>query len=690
MSVDIGPRIGIDGEAEFRKEINALTQQVKTYGSQMKAVTSEFEKNEDSVEALNAKNTILGKTIEAQSKKLAELKKGLSEAERLYGSNDTKTLRWEQAVHEATSALNKMESEVKSNNDAISRLESGVDDIADSMDDAGKSASDFGDMLKSHLAADAIIGSVKEIAGGLKEMSEESREYRKIMGSLEVSSEKAGYTAEETKQTYKELYAVLADNQTAATTTANLQAINLEQEKLNQMVDGAIGAWATYGDSIPIDGLAEAINETVKTATVTGNFADVINWAGSNEDDFNAKLQAASSETERANIVLQELADQGLIAAGQAWQENNKSLVEANQATADYEAATAKIGETVEPILTAVTQNTTKLLNFLIENKEAAIAVIAGIGAGFLTWNVASMLAGTSSALGALKAAVLGVNAAMAANPIGVVITLLSAVAVALGTFLATNEEAREKLGQIWSEIKETFSAALSNVSTAISSGLSNIKTSFTNNLNSIKNSVETTWNNVKSDTVAKWNSITTSTVTAVTNMRSSVSSGMKNVANSIKSGLESATNYVKGLPSKFLSWGRDMISNLVSGIKQKVGAVKEAINDVADTIRSYIHFSEPDVGPLSDFHTYMPDMAKMLITGIRDGIPDIKSAMNDMTSVMVPTYANGTAAAYDRMAANLGNLQVVLDDGTLVGKIAPKIDTVMGGYVTGKGRYNV
>lgn len=74
------------------------------------------------------------------------------------------------------------------------------------------------------------------------------------------------------------------------------------------MTNAAIGAWATYGDSIPIDGLAESINETIQAGTVTGNFADVLNWAGTSEDEFNEKLAASKDVTERTNIVLNELA----------------------------------------------------------------------------------------------------------------------------------------------------------------------------------------------------------------------------------------------------------------------------------------------------------------------------------------------------------------------------------------------
>ena len=92
-----------------------------------------------------------------------------------------------------------------------------------------------------------------------RSVAEETKEYRKIMGSLEVSSEAAGYTAEQTGEAYRRLYGVLADEQSAATTLANLQALELNQEDLLALIDNVIGGWAKYGDSIPIDSLAEAV-----------------------------------------------------------------------------------------------------------------------------------------------------------------------------------------------------------------------------------------------------------------------------------------------------------------------------------------------------------------------------------------------------------------------------------------------
>ena len=79
--------------------------------------------------------------------------------------------------------------------------------------------------------------------------------------------------------------------------------------------------------------------------TVTGTFADVLNWAGTSEDAFNERLAACGSESERTNLIMQELADQGLMQAGKAWQEQNKDLVAANQAAADFDQGMAQMAE---------------------------------------------------------------------------------------------------------------------------------------------------------------------------------------------------------------------------------------------------------------------------------------------------------------------------------------------------------
>ena len=666
----------------------------------MKVLASAVDDSADAESAFAQKNSVLTKAIEAQQQKIDLLQKGLKGAADQFGESDTKTLKWQQAVNKATAELNKMQSELGQNERAMNGLD-------EATDNAGKGLIGFGDILSANIISDAITGAISGIVSGLKQVSEESREFRKIMGSLEISSEKAGYSAAETEAAYNSLYGVLADNQTAATTTANLQALGLEQEQLNQLINGTIGAWATYGDSIPIDSLAEAINETAQVGTVTGTFADVLNWAGTSEDEFNEKLANCSTESERANLILQELANQGLIAAGGGWQQNNASLVEANQATADYEAAMAQLGETVEPVFTrvqeAVTQVVQKLTEFAqwaMENGPIVESVIAGIGAGFIVWNVASIIQGVTTAISAFKAANEGatvaqwaLNAAMNANPIGILVTVIAAVVTALVTFIATNEDARAKLVEVWNTIKTTVSGAIENVKQILNSIIEFVTNNWQSLLTMLVNPFVGAFK-LLYDNCEGFREIVDNMVSRIKesfqNLVSSVSQKAQEIGNTIKNGVQGAVDYIASLPSKFLQWGRDMIDNLVQGIKNGIGKIKDAIGSIADTIRSYIHFSEPDVGPLADFNSYMPDMTGQIAAGIKAGIPDIKAATAEMAASMLPNLreANGTALAYDRMAAQLGGLQVVLEDGTLVGKLAPRINNTLGGYARREGRF--
>lgn len=345
MAVNIGPKIGIEGEKEFRKNLNDINQQLRTLGSEMKAVTSEFLDANDSEEKLAEQTKVLNKQIDAQEQKLSEMNKALDFATKAYGEADSRTQKWRQAVYDATADLNKMKNQLK-------KAEQGIDDFSDAADDSSASLGDFANVLKAGLGAGAVgavIGVVKELAGAMMDIASSTEEYRSIMGTLEVSSQAAGYSGEQTAQIYERLNSVLGDVQSSATATANLQAIGLEQEKLSEITELTIGAWTKYGDSIPIDGLAEAINETIKVGEVTGTFADVLNWAGTNEDEFNERLAATSDLAERADIVMQEMARQGLAESAAAWSEVNEDIINANKSQSEWDEAMAGLGEVLSP-----------------------------------------------------------------------------------------------------------------------------------------------------------------------------------------------------------------------------------------------------------------------------------------------------------------------------------------------------
>lgn len=463
-----------------------------------------------------------------------------------------------------------------------------------------------------------------------------TEEYRKIMASLETSSAHAGYTTEETAETFRTLYGVLADDQTAATTTANLQALGLAQSELKEITEGAIGAWATYGDSIPIDGLAESINETIKTAKVTGNFADVLNWAGTSEDGFNEKLENCASESDRANLVLQELASQGLIDAGKAWQENNKSLVEANNATLSFKDATAELAETLAPIVTKVTDMAADLINmFNSLSPEAQTVIMAIIGIIAVMAPLLSVISNLTLFIGGL------------ASPIGItVLAILEIIAVLI---------------------------LLYNKCEWFRDGVNAVVNAVTGFFSDFEGNTKKVFDSVKDAVVGTAVSIVEPAVKAFSDMVSGAKEKTGKMKEVVESGFKGAINYITGLPGKAMKWGGDFVDGMAKGIKNMAHKVTDAAKGLADKIASFLHFSRPDEGPLHEYETWMPDFVEGMVRTLKSNQHKITNAVKNMAGEM----ADGTMSM--NVLATAGNIPINLESNTMVQIGNESID----GYIT-------
>lgn len=517
MPENIGPKIGIDGYADFTRSMNNIIAQSKALASEMKLVTSQFDKNDQSQEKLSSQIGVLNQQIELQTKRVgllgdkykdsqkrteelkSELQKVASEfgeqskevakAQAALDRQETATSNAKKQYNEAKTALNKMNSELSDLESRASGASDDVDNLADSISDAAGEAkgADFGDIL----GAGTIIEGAKSIIESIGSVIDETQEYRKIMGTLETSSQQAGYHADQTTEAYDQLYWALGDDQSTATTIANLQAMQLEHGKLMDMLDLVTGAWAKYGDSIPIDGLAESINETMRTGTVTGTFADVLNWGAKEgetfgvmlkentdankewndavndavtaEDYFNLALQECSNEQERANLIAQAMASQGLSDAADAWYKNNKDIVNANDAQLVFMDNAAQLAERVSPAVNAVKAGFNQLFSaalqategidfqavgdtisaafqFLIDNSETIVGDLAIIGAGIAALklaqfgaSIASILTGATTLTAVFPA--LGGAVTLLTGPFGLVIAAITGVVLAVYTF---------------------------------------------------------------------------------------------------------------------------------------------------------------------------------------------------------------------------------------------------------------
>lgn len=515
-----GITVEIGGDTQgLSKALSGVNREIRTTQSQLKDVERLLKLDPGNTELLRQKYELLNDSIESTEEKLDSLREAEKQVQQQFERGEVSQDQYnglQREIIATEQALGRLQNEARDTENRISgidekpieQVEDAAEDAGDALRDAGKDASHFGDMLK----AGAIVEGVSGLVDSMSQLADETREYQRIMGSLEVSSERAGYTAEETADTYRQLYGVLGDDQTAATTTANLQALGFAQEDLKDLTNAAIGAWATYGDSIPIDGLAESINETIQAGQVTGNFADVLNWAGTSEDDFNAKLENAADSTERANIVMEELARQGLVEAGEAWQKNNESLVESTQAAADFQDTMAEMSERLSPVLTAVQNGINQLLGsfldmtegidfsavgdrieagfsfvidtilpklrdgfqWILDNREALVTALIAIGsaistymagqqvAAFATTTLPKIISGFSTFFTTLSGGG-GVFAALTAaiNPVTLAIAgIAAAVGVVVGAFVTlwnTSEEFRTNITAIWNQLVTTF-----------------------------------------------------------------------------------------------------------------------------------------------------------------------------------------------------------------------------------------
>lgn len=710
MAADIGPRIGIDGEAEFRKELNNLTQQVKTFGAELKAVSTSADDEADAVGKAARQQEILGNAIDAQKQKLSQLQQALQKATQEWGESDTKTLKWRQSVARAETELNQLESQLKQTDTALDKAGKAAKKMGDDMDDAGKKSSSFGDMLKANLSASAITGFASSITGaisgiisGLGQMVEESKEYQRIMGSLEISSEKAGYTAEETSAAYNELFGVLGDNQTAATTTANLQALGLAQSDLNTLIDGTIGAWATYGDSIPIDSLAEAINETVQTGTVTGTLADMLNWAGTSEDAFNEKLAACSTESERANLILQEMANQGLTQAGTAWQEQNANLVAANNATALYQQNASALAAAIGPMFTAIQTAGAQLLGVLAQ--IASAFDFSAIGAqitSLVEWFTGLVTAVSNGEMTIGEA--LGQIVELFGTTIG---DILSRLGEAMPQILEQGVDIVLNLAEgIANSAPDLLQGATDLITGAVTAIGENLPEFLTRGMEIVTNLVQGILDSLP-EIISSAGEAALSFITEIgENLPEILQKGLEMVGELVAGIIDAIPDIIAAagdVVSNFwdeikntdwLQLGKDILTGIGNGITSAVDTVVNAARDAAgrifNTVAGWFGIHSPS--------TVMRDMigknmmygwSEGISSGVRGTVNAVKSASGKIYGAIggqLPAYATASAPG----AGGLSGLQIVLNDGTLVGKLSPAINRTLGGYTKMQGRYKV
>ena len=301
----------------------------------------------------------------------------------------------------------------------------------------------------------AVVGTaVAGAATALLALAESTKEYRTGQEKLNSAFEAAGGSAETAKSTFNDLYRVLGDSDVAVEAANHLAQLTTNEQELSEWTDICQGVYATFGDSLPIEGLTEAVNHTAKLGEVQGPLADALEWSGISADAFNEQLAACATEGERAALIQETLA--GLYGeAAAAYEENAASLLAANEAQAKLDASMAALGETMEPIMTTLKELAAEVLadlapylqDFAEKHLPGIKEALSGLGEKIgecISWiadnweiisTVGTIILAIVAAISALSAGLTAYNAVMAITtavtaPVsGIILAIVAAVA---------------------------------------------------------------------------------------------------------------------------------------------------------------------------------------------------------------------------------------------------------------------
>lgn len=439
----------------------------KSLGSAIERAVKNLDKVSDSAfEAADAAGKL--------SDKIKDQEKALADAQREYASYILSGEKSSEQAQELADTIKNLARELDGNKRAFSAAEQ----AAENLGNTARDTKDGFTIMKgaiANLVATGITRLIDTAANAITSLyglSESTREYREDIGKLESAWEAAGKSTELATDTYKNFYSVLGEEDRSVEAVNHLAKFVETEKDMSKWTDIATGVWATFGDSLPIEGLTEASNETAKVGKITGVLADALNWAGVNEDTFQASLDKCATEQERAALITETLS--GLYDdAADKYRENNASIIEARLATSDYTDSMAELGERMEPMTTAVTTGLNGILQKALEltGKVDWVAVGESVAGSlekvadvmqFVADNadiLIPLVGGLTAAVTAATIATWALNGALAVltSPITLVVLAIAAL-VAAGIALWRNwDTVKEKAAQLGDYLGEKW-----------------------------------------------------------------------------------------------------------------------------------------------------------------------------------------------------------------------------------------
>lgn len=411
--------------SELKKQFADANRQIRLVNSEFKAATAGMDDWGSSADGLGAKIKQLNGVVDAEKSKLQSLEKQYALVAEQQGEGSKGAQELAIKINNQKANVAKAERSLQKYENVLENVSDGSKDVKNASDGAGKGLDDVADSSeKLSVKASGLVGKLADVAKkglvaittaatgvvtGFLGTAEATREYREDINKLQTAYQSAGLTAKQAKKTYKDFFSVLGEEDRSVEAVSHLAKLTDSQKDLKKWSNICAGVWGTFGDSLPIEGLTEAANETAKVGQITGPLADAINWCttdtkkwnealagnqkalaafqkaskggASAEDSFNAALSACNSEKERSTLITNALNVQYDDAA-KKYKQLNGDVMDAQKAQSDLTDAMAAVGAVAEPVMTGVKKVGAQLLTSLVPGVEKLGKGITGIMSG--------------------------------------------------------------------------------------------------------------------------------------------------------------------------------------------------------------------------------------------------------------------------------------------------------------------
>lgn len=562
-------------------------------------------------------------------------------------------------------------------------LEQGLDQGSKSgADKAGANMESFGDKMKGVLAGI----SVAAIAASINELVSTTNEFQEDMGKLSVAAQQNSVSTDAANGAYRDMVGILGETDQSVEAVNHLFALCGDNTKsLSDWTNIASGVYATFGDSLPLEGLTEAANETAKVGQVTGPLADAINWASeaavqqgvalsgnqaavdaynsalasgaTQEDAFNAALAACNTEQERAQLITDTLS--GVYAeAGDQYQQTNADVIAYRQSQSDLTAAMSSLGQTFMPIVTGLTDVATMLLSgvqpavqWFVTNLPIIAPVLAGIATtiGLLAVVLNASTIATAAQTVATNAAAAAqglLNAVMSANPIALIVVLIAGLVAAIIGLWNSSEAFRNFVTSAFQQIQQVAQVVIDAIvnffTVTVPSAIEVVMLRFQilrNRIVSVFDGALSTVSGFVSNVV---NFFTVMVPNAVSDMLSAAGRIPGKIASFLGSALSSAASFVGSFASSAIQAASQFVSNIVSGLSGLAGRVMSVGSDIVHGIWSGIS------GAAGWLMNQISGFANNIVSGIK-GFFGIASPSKVMRDQVGKYLAEGVAVGWEK-----------------------------------------